>query len=55
MSKSLITVEADMDIKDTARLMLTKKIRRLPVEKNGWLIGIVNSNARAHTLNLYSL
>jgi len=44
MSKPLITVEADMDIKDAARLMLIKKIRRLPIEENGELIGTINSN-----------
>lgn len=44
MSKPLITVEADMDIRDAARLMLGRKIRRLPVEEDGRLIGMVNSN-----------
>jgi signal-transduction protein with cAMP-binding, CBS, and nucleotidyltransferase domain len=44
MSKPLITVEANMDLRDAARLMLVKKIRRLPIEENGWLIGLINSN-----------
>jgi signal-transduction protein with cAMP-binding, CBS, and nucleotidyltransferase domain len=44
MSKPLITIEADMDIRDAARLMLVKKIRRLPIEENGELIGTINSN-----------
>ncbi len=44
MSKPLITIEANMDIKEAARLMLIKKIRRLPIEENGELIGTINSN-----------
>ena len=44
MSKPLITVESDMDIKDAVTLMLLKKIRRLPIDENGKLIGIITSN-----------
>jgi predicted transcriptional regulator len=55
MSKPLITAEANMDIRDAARLMLVKKIRRLPIEENGWLIGSINSNDILRNLSKRSL
>ena len=44
MTKNLVTVDPDMSLKDAARLMSNKKIRRLPVIKNGQLVGIVVSS-----------
>jgi CBS domain-containing protein len=44
MTKNLVTVEPDMSLKDAARLMSSKKIRRLPVTKNNKLVGIVVSS-----------
>jgi CBS domain-containing protein len=41
MSKSLITVDPDMSVRDAARLMATNKIRRLPVVKAERLVGIL--------------
>ncbi len=41
MSKSLITIDPDASIKDAARVMSSNKIRRLPVLKDGKLVGIV--------------
>ncbi|MGO8806781.1 MAG: cyclic nucleotide-binding/CBS domain-containing protein [Candidatus Bathyarchaeia archaeon] len=41
MSKSLVTVDPDASVKDAARLMSSHKIRRLPVLKQGKLVGIV--------------
>jgi CBS domain-containing protein len=41
MSKPLIFVEADASLKETARIMFEHKIRRLPVEENGELVGII--------------
>ena len=41
MSKTLITVEPDVSLKDAARIMSTNGIRRLPVLKNNKLVGIV--------------
>jgi CBS domain-containing protein len=41
MSKTLITVEPDVSLKDAARVMSTNGIRRLPVLKNNKLVGIV--------------
>lgn len=42
MSKPLITVVEDTPVWDAFRIMLKHKIRRLPVEKDGKLIGIVS-------------
>jgi CBS domain-containing protein len=41
MSKNLVTVDPNMSLKDAARLMSIKKIRRLPVLKQNKLVGIV--------------
>ena len=41
MTKSLVTVDPDASLKDAARLMSTKRIRRLPVVKHNKLVGIV--------------
>jgi CBS domain-containing protein len=41
MSKSLITVDPDTSVRDAARLMVTNKIRRLPVVKAETLVGIL--------------
>ncbi len=41
MSKPLITIDPDSSIREAARLMLTNKIRRLPVTKENKLVGII--------------
>jgi len=41
MSKPLIYGEPDMDIEDAARLMFSKKIKKLPVVEKGKLVGLV--------------
>jgi len=41
MSKPLIFGEPDMDIEDAARLMFSKKIKKLPVVEKGKLVGLV--------------
>jgi CBS domain-containing protein len=41
MSHPVITVEESTDIEGAASLMLAHKIARLPVMRNGRLIGIV--------------
>jgi CBS domain-containing protein len=41
MTKKIITVNPDTSLKEAARVMLTNKIRRLPVLKNNKLVGIV--------------
>ena len=42
MTKPIITVPADMDVKYVARLIYRAGIRRAPVEENGQLIGMVS-------------
>jgi CBS domain-containing protein len=42
MTKPIITVPADMDIRYVARLMFRAGIRRAPVEDNGELVGVVS-------------
>ena len=44
MTKTLITVEPDISLKEAARVMSTNKIRRLPILKNNKLVGIVVSS-----------
>lgn len=41
MTKNPITVDPDISLKDAARLMSTKRIRRLPILREGKLVGIV--------------
>ncbi|MCW4023919.1 MAG: CBS domain-containing protein [Candidatus Bathyarchaeota archaeon] len=41
MSKNLVVAEQDSSLKEAARLMSSHKIRRLPVVKEGKLVGIV--------------
>lgn len=42
MTKPIITVPADMDIRYVARLMYRAGIRRAPVEDGGELVGVVS-------------
>lgn len=42
MSKPIITVPADMDIRYVARLMYQYRLSRVPVEKQGELIGMIS-------------
>jgi predicted transcriptional regulator len=42
-SSPLTVISPDMDLKDAARAMTQLKIRRLPVLKNGKLVGIITS------------
>ena len=42
MSKPVITVPADMDIRYVARLLYRAGIRRAPVEKEGKLVGMIS-------------
>ncbi|RLF58650.1 MAG: hypothetical protein DRN25_04995 [Thermoplasmata archaeon] len=41
MSRKLITVEKDTDIREAAKLMLDNKISSIPVVDNGEIVGIV--------------
>jgi len=42
MTKPIITVPADMDIRYVVRLMYSAGLRRAPVEENGKLIGMIS-------------
>ncbi len=42
MTKPVITVPAEMDIRYVARLLFRAGIRRAPVEENGELIGMIS-------------
>lgn len=42
MTKPVITVPADMDIRYVARLIYRAGIRRAPVEENGEIVGMVS-------------
>lgn len=44
MSKPIVTVPSDMDIRYVARLMTKLEIRRLPVEDRGELVGLVTQD-----------
>jgi CBS domain-containing protein len=40
-SQDLLTASSDQDTSDTAKLMIERAIRRLPVVQNGDVVGIV--------------
>ncbi|MBW2981222.1 CBS domain-containing protein [Candidatus Woesearchaeota archaeon] len=54
MSSPLITISPDKSIEEANELMIEKKIRRLPVEENGKLIGMVTIRDISNNLR-YSL
>ena len=43
MSTQLVTISADVSVEEAARLMATRKIKKLPVVENEKLVGIVTS------------
>lgn len=45
MTKPVITVPADMDIRYVVRLMVNANIRRAPVEHHGEYIGMISLNS----------
>ena len=49
MSKNVITVTMDTDAREVFKIMASKQIHRVPVVKNGILIGIVSASD-AHRL-----
>jgi CBS domain-containing protein len=52
MSPKLVTGTPDMDIVDAARLMLKKKIKKLPITNNGRLVGLVTFTDIVRTVRL---
>lgn len=43
MTRDVVTIEQDEDLDEAAELMKKNKIKRLPVTKNGELVGIITS------------
>lgn len=41
MTRKIVTVHSDMDVKDAAERMAREQVRRLPVEENGRLTGML--------------
>lgn len=52
MSTKLVVGTADMDVADAARLMLQKKIKKLPVLNSSKLVGIVTFTDIVRTLRM---
>ena len=50
MTSKPLTVEPDMDLRDAARLLVTRRIRRLPVIENGRLVGLLSVADIIHAL-----
>lgn len=50
MSESLITIAPEDDVKEASKKMLINGLRRLPVVKNGKLVGIVTATDLARNL-----
>lgn len=53
MSKPIVTVPPDMDIRYVARLMIKIGVRRIPVEDCGELVGIVSQSNLILKSNLF--
>ncbi len=51
MSNPLITIEEDASLRDAARIMVKNKIRRLPVTKKNFLVGIIATSDFARHLS----
>lgn len=51
MTAPVVTVSRDADILDAVHMMNESSIRRLPVEENGQMIGIVSWSDLAHALD----
>jgi len=50
MTAKPVTIEPDMDIREAARILVTKKIRRLPIVEDGRLVGILSVADLIHAL-----
>ena len=50
MTAKPITIEPDMEIREAARLLVTKRIRRLPVVEDGHLVGLLSVADVIHAL-----
>ena len=52
MSKSLITIIEDADIEQASRTMLKNNIKKLPVVRDGRLVGVITSSDIVRGTNL---
>jgi CBS domain-containing protein len=52
MSTKLVTGTSDMEVVDAARLMLKKKIKKLPIVNKGKLIGLVTFTDIVRTVRI---
>ena len=54
MTRNVVTVSPDADIREAASLMASERVRRLPVTKSGKLIGIISlaDIARSRTCDM---
>jgi CBS domain-containing protein len=50
MTAKPVSIEPDLDIREAARILVTKKIRRLPVVEDGRLVGILSVADLIHAL-----
>ncbi|MDD1692125.1 MAG: CBS domain-containing protein, partial [Methanoregula sp.] len=50
MTPKPITIEPDMDLQEAARILVTRKIRRLPVVEGGQLVGLLSVADLMHAL-----
>lgn len=53
MTKPVITVPADMDIRYVVRLLVMARIRRAPVEENGEYVGMISLSTLIHDKVLF--
>ena len=50
MTAKPVTIAPDADLRDAARLLVTRRIRRLPVVENGHLIGLLSVSDVIHAI-----
>jgi predicted transcriptional regulator len=43
MSRHIVTAEPDLQLKEAAKLMISKNFRRLPITRDGMLVGIITT------------
>jgi CBS domain-containing protein len=52
MTKKLVVGNPDMEIHEAARLMFKKKIKKLPIVRNGKLVGLITLTNIARTVDV---
>jgi len=53
-SKPLIAAASKMNAEDTAKLMFERKIKKLPIVENGWLVGLVTLTDLVRSQDVFS-